>query len=147
MRLLARNKKELWYANRVSESYVTDANGLKTGEKTQEYGTPVKVRMSIFAAGNMNAIGAQNGANLDPYGITHQYTYKAIIEGTDCPMDEECRVWFGIKPTRMVEQERTVNGRTVTVMVEVPVPHNFKVLRKAPGLNQTVYYLKEADVS
>ena len=31
MRILERNKKEIWYANRLSESCVVDGNGLKTG--------------------------------------------------------------------------------------------------------------------
>ena len=56
MRILERNKKDLWYANKVSSAYVTDNNGLKTGEKTQTYANPVKVRMSMAISS-----GANNG--------------------------------------------------------------------------------------
>ena len=44
MRILSRNKQELWYATHVGETYVVDSNGLKTGEKQQTYSTPVKVK-------------------------------------------------------------------------------------------------------
>lgn len=134
MRVLARNKQDIWYANRTGETDVVDSNGLKTGEKTQTYGDPVKCRMSMAISSGANNLGSQGMVTLDPYGITTAYTHKAITEDMTCGMDEESRVWYGIEPTR------EESGQTVTV------PHNFKVVRKAKSLNHLIFYLKEVDV-
>ena len=134
MRVLSRNKQDIWYANRTGETYVTDTNGLKTGEKTQAYGNPVKARMSMAISSGANNLGSQGIAELERYGITTGYTHRAVTEDLNCPMNEESRIWFGIQPTKVV------NGVTVSV------PHNFKVVRKAKSLNHLIYYLKEVDV-
>ena len=146
MRILERNKKELWYANRVSDRYVTDNNGLKTGEKEQTYGTPTKVRMSMAISSGANNLGSQGIASLEPYGIVTGYTARAVTEDMNCPMEEQSRIWFGILPTHTETRTRTVNGETVTENVEVPNPYNYMVVRKAVSLNHLIYYLKEVDV-
>ena len=159
MRVLERNKKEMWFANRVSESYVTDTNGLKTGEKEQTYGTPQKIRVSMSMSSGANNLGSQGMVALDPYGLTTAYTHNAVTEDMNCPLDEEALVWYERTPTiterRSVTHTitETVDGeevqRTVTEEeeVEVPVPHNFVVVRKAQSLNHLIYYLREVDVS
>lgn len=147
MRLLNRNKKDIWYATRSSSSYVTDNNGLKTGEIEQTYGTPVKARMSMAISSGANNLGSQGIADLDPYGIITGYTARAVTEDLNCTMDEESRVWYGILPYHTETQTITVNGQTTTQEVEVPNPHNYKVVRKARSLNHLIYYLKEVDVS
>lgn len=147
MRLLSRNKRELWYANRASESYVVDANGLKTGEKEQIYGTPVKMKASMSISSGANNLGSQGMVTLDPYGITTAYTHNAVTEDMNCPLDEEAIVWYGRQPTRTVTVSRVVNGETVTEDEEEPVPFNFRVVRKARSLNHLIYYLKEVDAS
>ena len=147
MRILERNKKVLWYANRASDSYVVDSNGLKTGEKTQTYNTPVKVRMSMAISSGANNLGSQGIAELEPYGIVTGYTARAVTEDLNCPMEEQSRVWYGILPTHTEQRTQTVNGETVTVNVEVPNPHNYTVVRKAKSLNHLIYYLKEVDVA
>lgn len=128
MRILSRNKQDLWFANRQAETYVVDANGLKTGEKTQSYSNPVKTRMSVD--------GAEGTVVIDSYGINVAvaYTHKAVTEDKSCAMNEESIVWFGIEPTTVI------NGKTVAV------PHNFTVVRKTKCLNHLLYFLKEVDV-
>ena len=155
MRVLERNKKDLWFANRVSESYVTDTNGLKTGEKEQTYGTPQKIRVSMSMSSGANNLGSQGMVALDPYGLTTAYTHNAVTEDMNCPLDEEAIVWYEREPTRTETRTRTVEEtidgevvmRTITEEVEVPVPHNFVVVRKAVSLNHLIYYLREVDVS
>lgn len=147
MRVLERNKKDLWYANRLSDSYVTDNNGLKTGEKTQNYGTPVKVRMSMAISSGANNLGSQGIASLEPYGIVTGYTARAVTEDMNCPMEEQSRIWFGILPTHTETRTRIVDGQSVTEDVEMPNPYNYTVVRKAVSLNHLIYYLKEVDVS
>ena len=135
MRVLARNKQDIWFDNQTVPTMIEDQNGLKTGEKAQNYTEPVKARMSMAISSGANNLGSQGMVTLDPYGITTAYTHKAITEDMTCTMDEESRVWYGIEPYK------TVNG------VRVAVPHNFKVVRKAKSLNHLIFYLKEVDVS
>ena len=159
MRVLERNKKDLWFANRVSESYVTDTNGLKTGEKQQTYGTPQKIRVSMSMSSGANNLGSQGMVALDPYGLTTAYTHNAVTEDMNCPLDEEAIVWYEREPTTTEMRvtthtiTETVDGEEVTRTVteeqevEVPVPYNFVVVRKAKSLNHLIYYLREVDVS
>lgn len=135
MRILERNKRELWFANRTGESYVTDSSGLKTGEKAQTYGTPQKMKASMSISSGANNLGSQGMVALDPYGLTTAYTHNAVTEDMNCPMDEEAIIWYGRTPTE------EIGGK------EVSVPYNFRVVRKARSLNHLIYYLKEVDVS
>lgn len=138
MRILSRNKQDVWFANRLSDSYVTDNNGLKTGEKMQTYGTPVKARMSVNASGSYD---------LELHGITSISDCNLITEDMTCSMDEQSIVWYGILPTHTETRETIVNGETVMEQVEVPNPHNYVVVKKVPSLNCIAYALKEVDVS
>ena len=138
MRVLERNKQDLYYANPTGFSYATDTNGLKTGEKTITYGTAKKVRMSMAISSGANNLGSQGIATVEPFGIVTGYTHRAVTEDLTCDMGEESRVWFGITPTVTV----TNNG----VATVVAVPHNFEVVRKAKSLNHLIFYLKEVDV-
>ena len=146
MRVLARNKKVLWYANRVSSSQIVDSNGLKTGNKRQTYSDPVKVRMSMAISSGANNLGSQGIAELEPYGIVTGYTARAVTEDLNCPMDEQAKIWYGIEPNHTEMRTKTVNGQTVTEEVTVPNPHNYVVVRKATSLTHLIYYLKEVDV-
>jgi len=138
MRVLSRNKQDLYYSNPASVTYATDVNGFKTGEKVITYDTPTKVRMSMAISSGANNLGSQGIANVEPYGIVTGYTHRAVTEDLNCPMGEESRVWFGISPTRIVSKDG--------VDTEETVPHNFEVVRKAKSLNHLIYYLKEVDV-
>ena len=138
MRILERNKQDIWYANPTGSTYATDGNGLKTGEKNITYGTPVKERMSMAISSGANNLGSQGIVTVEPYGLVTGYTHRAVTENLDCQMGETSHVWFGILP----EHEETVGGKTVIVAN----PHNFVVVRKAKSLNHLIYYLKEVDV-
>ena len=147
MHVLGRNKQELWYCNPNGESYVTNSDGLKTGQKNVTYDTPVKVKMSMALSSGANNLGSQGMAELQRYGITTGYTHRAVTDDMDCTMNEESLVWFRIEPTRTVTVTRVVNGQTVEEEQTVNVPHNFKVVRKAISLNHIIFYLKEVDVA
>lgn len=146
MHVLERNKEYLWYANPTGEEYVTDANGYKTGERKITYATPTKVKMSMAISSGANNLGSQGMAELERYGIATGYTHRAVTDDMDCPMGEESLVWYKIEPTRIETRERIINGQRQEVQTMIPVPHNFKVVRKAQSLNHLIYYLKEVDV-
>lgn len=134
MRILGRNKQYLWYSNPTGESYIVDANGFKTGEKTITYSKPVQVKMSLAISSGANNLGSQGMAELERYGIITGYTHRAVTEDMTCPMTEESLVWYGIEPEEVIGQQT------------IEHPHNFKVVRKARSLNHLIYYLKEVDV-
>lgn len=138
MRVLSRNKQDIFWSNPTGYTYATDANGFKTGEKVITYGTVEQARMSMAISSGANNLGSQGIAEIEPYGIVTGYTHRAVTEDLNCTMGEESRVWFGITPTQVV----TVNG----VENVEEVPHNFEVVRKAKSLNHLIYYLKEVDV-
>ena len=146
MHVLERNKEYLWYANQTGETYATDANGYKTGERKITYATPTKVKMSMAISSGANNLGSQGMAELERYGIATGYTHRAVTDDMDCPMGEESLVWYKIEPTRIETRERIINGQRQEVQTLIPVPHNFKVVRKAQSLNHLIYYLKEVDV-
>lgn len=146
MRVLSRNKQDIWYANPTGMTYKTDANGLKTGEKEITYGSAVKERMSMAISSGANNLGSQGIAEIEPYGIVTGYTHRAVTYDMNCPIAEESRIWFGVLPTEEVQVQQTVNGQTTTVTQTVAVPHNFEVVRRAESLNHIIYYLKEVDV-
>ena len=146
MHVLERNKEYLWYANPTGETYSTDANGYKTGERKITYATPAKVKMSMAISSGANNLGSQGMAELERYGIATGYTHRAVTDDMDCPMGEESLVWYKIEPTRIETRERIINGQRQEVQTLIPVPHNFKVVRKAQSLNHLIYYLKEVDV-
>ena len=146
MHVLERNKEYLWYANPTGEEYATDANGYKTGERKITYATPTKVKMSMAISSGANNLGSQGMAELERYGIATGYTHRAVTDDMDCPMGEESLVWYKIEPTRIETRERIINGQRQEVQTLIPVPHNFKVVRKAQSLNHLIYYLKEVDV-
>jgi hypothetical protein len=138
MRLLSRNKQDIWFANPTGSAYAVDTNGFKTGEKDITYGTAEQTRMSVAISSGANNLGSQGMADVEPYGITTGYTHRAVTEDMDCEMYEESHVWYGIEPTREVEKD----GEIVTEAV----PYNFVVVRRSPSLNHLIYYLKEVDV-
>ena len=133
---LSRNRQDIWFANPTGEFfYLEDENGNKTGEKEVSYKEPVKTKMSMATSSGANNLGSQGMAELKPYGITTGYTHRAVTYDMNCEMNEESRVWYGIEPFKVV------NNQTVAV------PHNFMVVRKSPSLNHITYYLKEVDVT
>jgi hypothetical protein len=146
MRILERNKQDIWYANPTGMAYATDNNGLKTGEKIMSYGIPVKTRMSMAISSGANNLGSQGMATVEPYGIVTGYTHRAVTEDLNCPMGEQSHVWFGIVPAEIHTVARDIDGETVDVEETVNNPHNFVVVRKAKSLNHLIYYLKEVDV-
>ena len=87
--------------------------------------------MSVAISSGANNLGSQGMAELERFGIITGYTHRAVTDDMACPMNEESLVWYKIEP---------VQGGN-------PVPHNFKVVRKAQSLNHLIYYLKEVDVN
>ena len=149
MRLLARNKQTLWFANPVSTTGHTDENGLRSGEKETTYGTPQSAKMSIAISSGANNLGSQGMAELERYGIETGYTHRATTEDMNCELREDSIVWYGVPHEQNVQTTQTVNGVETTIETKEVLydRFNFRVVRKATSLNHIIYYLKEVSVS
>lgn len=130
MHVLERNKQDVWYSNPGEKTPVLK-DGLKTGEYTQTYTTPSKLRMSVAVSSGANNLGSQGMAELQKYGITTAYTHRLVTEDLNCPITEESLIWYRVVPGAYYDS----------------VPHNFKVVRRSVSLTHVTYYLKEVDVN
>ena len=116
MRALDRNKQTLYYALYQGLEKVVDENGFYTGQDEPKYSDPVKVRMNVSTA--------KGEADLQPFGITDNYTFAVVTSDMSCPMDETSKVWYGVEPTE---------------------PANFVVTRVARSLNSITYIIRAVD--
>lgn len=118
MRNLKRNQREIHYALRLGETAIVDEYGNETGESSPSYGEPVAANFNVSAATGEEAVQA--------FGSFTGYSRTMSVASTDCPIDEESIVWFGIPPTE---------------------PHNYIVVRKADSKNGILYALQEVTVT
>lgn len=118
MRSLNRNKRDIYYALRTGETVNVDEYGNETGESSPTYGEPVAARFNISAATGEEAVQA--------FGSFTGYSRTMSVADTNCPIDEESIVWFGVEP---------------------PEPHNYIVVRKADSKNGIFYALQEVTVT
>jgi hypothetical protein len=118
MRNLNRNKRLIYYANRVSEVVNRDEYGNETGETTPLYGVATPLSCNVSAATGVDAVAA--------FGNFTNYSRTICVSDTNCPITEESIVWFGVNP---------------------PKPHNYIVVRKADSKNGILYALQEVRVT
>lgn len=117
MRTLERNKRPLYYALYLGEVENVDANGHLTSERTPTYGTKTKLDCNVSASAGSDIVEA--------FGGFTNYTRTITVADTDCPMDENSIVWFG---------------------VSIDQPHNYIVTKKADSKNGILYALLEVKV-
>lgn len=118
MRNLNRNKRRIYYANRIGETTDIDEYGNETGESTPVYGDAVEFHCNVSATQGEEAVQA--------FGSFTEYTRLISVADNDCPIDEESIIWFGIEPTE---------------------PHNYIVVRKADSKNGLLYAIQEVTVT
>ena len=112
MRTLERNKRPLYYALYLGEVENVDANGHLTSERTPTYGNVTKLDCNVSASTGSDIVEA--------FGGFTNYTRTITVANTDCPMDENSIVWFGVSTTE---------------------PHNYIVTKKADSKNGILYAL------
>lgn len=118
MRSLARNKRPLYFALRVSEVAETDEYGNETGEMSPVYGDAVALNANISAATGEEAVQA--------FGDFTGYSRIMCVSDNACPISEDSIIWFGVEP---------------------PAPHNYIVKRKADSKNGILFALQEVAVT
>jgi hypothetical protein len=118
MRSLNRNKRKIYYANRVSETVLHDEYGNETGESKPLYGATTELLCNVSAASGEDAVQA--------FGSFTGYSRTICVADTRCPISEESIIWFGVAP---------------------PKSHNYIVVRKADSKNGIMYALQEVSVT
>ncbi len=118
MRSLNRNKRSIYYANRISETENVDENGYMTGEVTTNYEEPTPLSCNVSASSGEDAVHV--------FGDFTSYSRMIFVADNNCPIDEDTIVWFGAAP---------------------PQPHNYIVVRKADSKNGILYALQEVTVT
>ena len=118
MRCLNRNKREIYYALYEGETPNLDENGFETGENTPKYGKAVALKCNVSSAMGEDVVQA--------FGNFTNYTRVLCVGGTNCPIDEDSIIWFGISPEES---------------------HNYIVTRKADSINGTLYAIREVTVT
>lgn len=118
MRTLVRNKQTIYYALYSSSTDTVDEYGDYTGEPKATYSEPVELKANVSAS--------RGNAEGELFGIDLDYSRTICIEGIDCPIKEDSILWIG----------RTTKE-----------PHNYIVKAVAISLNNTVYAVKEVNVS
>ena len=114
MRGLCRNMQTIWYALYQGKEPLVDENGNRTGEYTDSYSEPKKMRMNLAPVDGY--------AEWNPFGIDSNYDIAAMTFDVKSPICETTIVWVGKLPDE---------------------PHNYAVRRVAKSLNNIVYALEE----
>ena len=120
MRTLVRNKQTIYYALYSTKTDTVDEYGDYNGEPVASYSTPVEIKANVSAS--------RGSADSELFGIDLDYTRTICIEDVNCPIKEDSILWIGITPDKDTK-------------------HNYIVKAVAISLNNTVYAVKEVDVS
>lgn len=118
MRLVQRDKREIWYALYQGVTDVLDADGNLTGEQEVRYAAPVKTRMNVS--------GGRGQAAIEEFGIDNPFKVTAVTDDLTTPFNTDTVFWFGHSPTegpynfRCTDISRTVN-QVVLALAEVTV--------------------------
>ena len=119
MRELEINKKTIHYATFEGYTNAVDASGYKTGEKTKTYSDPVPFRINVSSA--------KGNAERDILGIDLNYSRTMTTADMNCPIQEDTILWINASADSD--------------------PPDHVVVRKAVGLHDIVYAIREVTLS
>ena len=117
MRNLNRNKRNLWYTVPVGSTPILDEYGNDTLEVEWMFSSPLPFQANVSANVGQEAV--------EVFGSQTEYSRTVSIAGSECPLVEGSRVWFGIEPN------------------EAASNHNYTVARVADSKNGFLVALRE----
>lgn len=119
MKGLKRNKVAFYYALYEGLKEVTDDDGNYTGEQTETYKEPVKMKASVSSG--------TGSSSIEIFGNYADYDKTLITDDITCPIDENTILWLdGTSP----EDSK----------------YNYIVKRVAKSLNNISYAISKVDV-
>ena len=117
MRNLNRNKRDLWYTVPVGSTPILDEYGNDTLEVEWMFSSPLPFQANVSANVGQEAI--------EVFGSQTEYSRTVSIAGSECPLVEGSRVWFGVEPNEQASN------------------HNYTVVRVADSKNGYLVALRE----
>lgn len=114
MRSLQRNWRELYYAVPERTEPIVDEYGNDTLEVRHIYSSPRKLKANVSAN-----VGSEE---VNVFGSLTEYNRTISYSGSECPLVEGSRVWFG---------------------VDVTGSHNYVVIKVADSKNGYLIALRE----
>ena len=90
MRNFTRNQRSLWYAVPIGNTPILDEYGNDTLEVEMAFASPLPFRANVSANVGQEAV--------EVFGSQAEYSRTVSIAGSECPLVEGCRVWFGVEP-------------------------------------------------
>ena len=90
MRDLKRNQRTLHYANVIGTEPIMDEYGNDTLEVRTLYSPPALLRCNISANVGQDMVNV--------FGSMTEYHRTVSFMGTNCPLVEGSRIWFGVSP-------------------------------------------------
>ena len=124
MRILARNKRPLWYLLYEGKEPVKDEDGNETGEFQITYKTAVRLDANISAA--------TGSAQVEQFGNFAGYDKVVVTDDMSCPIDENTVLFIDKEP------EYDANGAPL---------YDYVVKRVAKSLNSISYAVSRVTVS
>lgn len=121
MRVVQRNKQDIYYALYQGLLEIIDDEGNYTGEQEVSYTSPVKARMNVS--------GGRGQAEIELFGIDNPFTRTAVTDDLSTEFDTDTIFWFGVVP-----------GQSASA-----VPHNYRCTGVSRTLNQVVIAIAEID--
>ena len=103
MRDLKRNQRKLWYAVPTGTRPIVDEYGNDTLEVEMVYLPPVQLAANVSANMGQEAV--------EVFGSQTEYNRTICISGWECPLIENCRVWFGKDPNAVGDDNNYVVAR------------------------------------
>lgn len=147
-RLNERNKSYVYFMNCKGKTQGVDSDGLYTGENLPTYGDLTEARM---------VVGIVTGvASLKEFGITDDYSVKAVTDETDCSLSEASVVWLGFGKIEEYDEDTYVAGTPCIKEGEIKkynlttadwevVNYTHVVTRVAKSFGYITYLLKAVD--
>lgn len=137
MRVSQRNKRPIWYSNKIGEDKV----GL---EKVPLYSPPKKIWV--------NYAGARGLVNYNPFGAFTDYTHILISNLLFESFTEDTILWIDKEPKPIESDTSAAIGFAKLGYARVGAlpqtePYNFRVRRIAKTLNQVRYAVKAVDTN
>lgn len=123
MRLLKRNRQNIYYATYNNKIPITDENGDFTGDTDTGYSAPV----SFYA----NISPAKGSSQEEVFGKNLDYSRTIVTCDMTLPIDEFSRIWIETKP--VLKPDGTADGDSA----------DYSVVQVARGLNSVAYALKK----
>lgn len=111
---LLANQRLIYYAEQISVEDLFDEDGYETGENAPEYSEPKPLWINLSAA--------TGRAEYIAFGHFTEYTRTLITSDTTCPLKEFDVVW---------------------VKADISEQPDYKVVRKAEGLDSIMYAIQE----